>query len=145
VPRYKILRLDDRRSGPLKGIVRSDNESWNSLEEALNELGETGWEIAIPVYGPVPGREHQGDNWLEAIILFNKVHSASDDLDRRIAKVKEIIAEAEQDMASNPEDSPKNRAAKSQIQMSSKYLGQLLEEKEKSGKPSGCAGPREGE
>jgi len=56
--------LDDRRSGPLKGIVRSDNESWNSLEEALNELGETGWEIAIPVYGPVPGREHQGCRFL---------------------------------------------------------------------------------
>jgi len=103
------------------------------LEDALNELGEAGWEIATPVYGPVPGREHQGDNWLEALILVNKSASASDDLDRRIAKVKEIIAEAERDLKTNPEESAEHRAAKSQIQMSSKYLEQLLKEKEQSG------------
>lgn len=130
---YKILRLDNRRSAPLGSVVTSDNESWNSLEDALNELGEAGWEIATPVYGPVPGREHQGDNWLEALILVNKSASASDDLDRRIAKVKEIIAEAERDLKTNPEESAEHRAAKSQIQMSSKYLEQLLKEKEQSG------------
>ena len=46
---YKILRLDNTRDNPLAGIVRSENESWNSLEEALNELGEAGWEISTPI------------------------------------------------------------------------------------------------
>jgi hypothetical protein len=105
VPQYKILRLDDRRTHPLQGIVRSSNETWNSLEEALNELGAAGWEINLPVYGPVPGREHQGDSWMEALILLNKVGSASDDLDRRIAKVKEVIAEAKYDLENMPEGS----------------------------------------
>jgi len=130
VTQYKILRLDNQRKHPLQGNVWSNNETWNSLEDALNELGAAGWEINLPVYGPVPGgRDHQGDSWMEALILENKICTASDDLDRRIAKVKEIIEEAKHDLENTPEGSPKYLSAKSQIQMSSKYLEKLLDEK----------------
>lgn len=51
MPIYKILILDTRRGSPLSGIVESkyygisEYERWNSLEEALNELAEAGWEV----------------------------------------------------------------------------------------------------
>ncbi len=56
MPTYKVLYLDDRRQKALSGLVRShDGETWDSPIHALNDLGASGWEIQLPIYGPVPG------------------------------------------------------------------------------------------
>jgi hypothetical protein len=49
------------------------DRSWDSLEEALNDLGRAGWKIETPIYGPVPGRGHEGETWLEALVLVKEV------------------------------------------------------------------------
>ncbi len=101
--RFKILRLDHQRSGILAGVVRSDDEFWDSLEDALNELGEAGWEISTPVYGPTSGSVYKGDHWLEALILRAPDTSLSADLTRRIEKTKSIIRETELELANDAE------------------------------------------
>lgn len=128
---YKVLRLNANRQGPLSCYVSSDNEDWSSLEIALNELGATGWEINFPVYGPVPGRDHQGDSWLEALVLVNRNSDAAQGLERRIQKIKQIIADTEVILQRNKEKSPEYRAAKDTLENTKNYLQQLLEEQRK--------------
>lgn len=70
---YKILRLESHRKAPLECVVRTGDKSWDSLEEALNDLGRAGWKIEIPIYGPVPGRGHAGETWLEAFVLVKEI------------------------------------------------------------------------
>ncbi len=70
---YKILRLDFHRKAPLECVVRAGDASWDSLEDALNTLGQEGWKIETPIYGPVPGRGHEGETWLEALVLVKEV------------------------------------------------------------------------
>lgn len=75
---YKILRLESHRKDPLECVIRTENKSWDSLEEALNDLGRTGWKIETPIYGPVPGRGHEGETWLEALVLVKEVINVDD-------------------------------------------------------------------
>jgi hypothetical protein len=70
---YKILRLESHRKAPLECVVRTVDRSWDSLEEALNDLGRAGWKIETPIYRPVPGRGHEGETWLEALVLVKEV------------------------------------------------------------------------
>ncbi len=94
---YKILYLDYRRNAPLSGAVESyyyglrKFEKWGSLEDALNELAKSGWEIDTPIYGPVPGRNRQGENWLEALILVNRTSDTAREIKRQIAKIEQQI------------------------------------------------------
>lgn len=129
MPHFKILRLNAHRNQPVGGTVHSSTEMWGSLEEALNELSAAGYTIALPVNGPVPGSEHNGAMWLEALILVNELASPIDDLDRRIGNVTKLIANAERDLASHAPNSPDWRSAKSQIEMSTPYLLKLQTER----------------
>ncbi len=70
---HKILRLESHRKAPLECVVRTVDESWDSLEEVLNALGRASWKIETPIYGPVPGRGHEGETWLEALVLVKEV------------------------------------------------------------------------
>lgn len=69
---YKILRLDLHRKAPLECVVQTADQSWDSLEEALNDLGRAGWKIETPIYGPVPSRGHEGETWVEAFVLVKE-------------------------------------------------------------------------
>lgn len=126
--RFKILRLDHQRSGILAGLVRSDDESWGSLDEALNELGETGWEIATPVYGPTSGTVYKGDHWLEALILRAPDTATFDDLTRRIEKTKSIIREKTLQLAQDAEGSPTERnSVEQELDRLRNSLGELMD------------------
>ena len=92
---YKILYLDSRRENDLSGIVRTeDNEGWNSLTDALNELSEYGWEINLPIYGPAPGGK-PGDQAVNAFILLNRNGTTLQECDRRIEHTKLELAVAQ--------------------------------------------------
>lgn len=61
------------QSFPEKGpfaFVRSDklNKSWD-LQEALDELGQEGWELCTTIYGPTGVRGANGDHFCEGFIL----------------------------------------------------------------------------
>ena len=80
---HKILHLGLERRAPLECDVWTADKRWDSLEEALNDLGREGWKIETPVYGPVPGRGHEGETWLEAVVLAKEVAD--------VARVEEAV------------------------------------------------------
>lgn len=93
--RHKILFLDEDRRAVLSGTVRSsDGEEWLSLVDALDNLSTTGWEIALPVYGPVtvPGVTGQEPH---AFIVSNADDDDSKEHQRRVAYLDGLISDAE--------------------------------------------------
>jgi len=95
VKRHKILYLDEGRRAVLSGTVKSnDGEEWESLVDALDNLSTTGWEIALPVYGPVtvpgvPGQEP------DAFIVVNDAYDDSKERQRRVEYLDGLISAAE--------------------------------------------------
>ncbi len=95
MPVYKVLYLDDRREKAFSGLVRADdNERWDSPIEALNELAAGGWELVLPIYGPIPGRDRSGQ-FIEALLLFNKNGTRAQDVQRRVERTRGQILAAE--------------------------------------------------
>jgi len=44
-------------------------KTWDSLQEALDELGLEGWDLQTCIYGPTGERDMQGDHFCEAFIF----------------------------------------------------------------------------
>ena len=107
MPIYKILQFDNRRTSDLEGMVEgrfhglNEWERWGSLEEALNELAQAGWEIDETIYGPVPGGDHQGDSWIVALVLINKTSDMNREVERQIR-----IVERNMEIAKNETNCP---------------------------------------
>ena len=56
--------------GPLSKIrSRKLNKTWNTLQDALDELGSQGWGISNTIYGPTGMGEHYGDHYCESFIM----------------------------------------------------------------------------
>ena len=131
MPIYKILRLDSHRHAPLSGIVESEYhapnkyERWHSLEEALNELAEAGWEVDTPIYGPVPGRGHEGETWLEGLILVNRSANTAQEIRRQIEKVERRLTEERRALESGTVESSMEKV---KTEQSVKELSSILEE-----------------
>jgi hypothetical protein len=107
MPLYKVLRFGSDRYDS-RGSVESEEERWDSLEAALRELSEVGWEIEMPIYNPVPGESRQaGAEWLEALLLVNHSLDASQELERQVDKAEEKLAEAKKEYDSSNEKSKK--------------------------------------
>ena len=79
----------------------------------------------------MPGRMHQGYQWLEALILKGNNVSSVDDLARRIEKVKSIICDAEHELSCHAKDSITYKAAMSQLNISKNYLKELTDKRDK--------------
>ena len=99
---YKILHIDRGWGEQLGKDVKAEYhaireyEVWSSLEEALSELAETGWEVDIPVYGPFPLRatsETTCGNWMEALILVNRSADISREVQRQIRRTERLLEE----------------------------------------------------
>jgi len=102
MPIYKVLRFRGFPNKDSRGAVetrlngnskdKSETRIWGSLEEALEELGEAGWEIQTPVYNPVSeSAKDTGGAWLEALILVNRSLDASQELARQIDRAKKDL------------------------------------------------------
>ena len=51
--------------------VRADKvkQSWDTLQDALDELGQQGWDLCITIYGPTRERAGPGEHYCEGLIL----------------------------------------------------------------------------
>jgi Domain of unknown function (DUF4177) len=51
--------------------VRADKvkQSWDTLQDALDELGQQGWDLCTTIYGPTRERAGPGEHYCEAFIL----------------------------------------------------------------------------
>jgi len=97
---YKILYLNQRRENVLSGFVYSDDdERWESLVHALNDLSSVGFDVHTPVYGPSPAGQV-----IEAFLLASASATPPADLERRINRAKALLAKGEADLAALPGD-----------------------------------------
>ena len=92
---YKVIYMNDQREKVLSGAVRADDgERWESLVQALNNLGSIGFEVETPIYGSVIKAAGVGQI-IEAFLLVNRSATAASDLERRIKRTKALVVDAE--------------------------------------------------
>jgi len=51
--------------------VRADKvkQSWDTLQNALDELGQQGWDLCTTIYGPTRERAGPGEHYCEGFVL----------------------------------------------------------------------------
>jgi hypothetical protein len=82
---YLVLQAD-AESGPFARVTAHKlNQSWETLQEALDELGQQAWELCTTIYSAT--REHRGpgEHYCEGFI-FKRIASS--------AEANAIVAEA---------------------------------------------------
>jgi len=75
-------------------VSDSHREYWNNLEEALAELGATGWEIVTPIYN-LGGSGKSIRQETDCFILVNKSEDLKKEKERLIKKLQDEITEAQ--------------------------------------------------
>ena len=82
----------------LSGSITTDHdESWASLDEALNDLGQLGYQITTPIYGP---GSKAGEQVAEALILTSNA-TAADDLKRQTGHCERLLQAARTEAANS--------------------------------------------
>jgi hypothetical protein len=82
---YLVLQAD-AENGPFARVTAHKlNQSWETLQEALDELGQQAWELCTTIYSAT--REHRGpgEHYCEGFI-FKRIASS--------AEANAIVAEA---------------------------------------------------
>jgi hypothetical protein len=66
---YLVLQAR-AENGPF-GPVSADKvkQSWETLQEALDELGQQGWDLCTTIYGPTRERSGPGEHYCEGFIF----------------------------------------------------------------------------
>jgi hypothetical protein len=82
---YLVLQTDAERGPFARVTVHKLNQSWETLQEALDELGQQAWELCTTIYSAT--REHRGpgEHYCEGFI-FKRMASS--------AEASAIVAEA---------------------------------------------------
>jgi hypothetical protein len=89
---YLVLQAD-AEAGPFARVTAHKlNQSWETLQAALDELGQHGWDLYTTIYSPT--REHQGpgEHYCEGFI-FKRI-AASADASAVVAEALEVVEEA---------------------------------------------------
>jgi hypothetical protein len=88
---YLVLQADEQ-AGPLARVTAHKlHQSWETLQEALDELGQYGWDLCTTIYSPT--REHRGpgEHYCEGLI-FKRMASSAEAM--ASAEAQAIVAEA---------------------------------------------------
>ena len=88
---YLVLQAD-AQDGPLARVTAHKlHQSWETLQEALDELGQYGWDLCTTIYSPT--REHRGpgEHYCEGLIFKRMASSAAASAS---AEAQAIVAEA---------------------------------------------------
>jgi hypothetical protein len=54
------------------------NQSWETLQEALDELGQHDWDLCTTIYGPTRERGGPGEHYCEGFIFKRMASSAGE-------------------------------------------------------------------
>lgn len=123
---YKILRFHLTREELLEGPVFAGDERWDSIDEALDELSAHGWDIQLPVYGPVR-HDAAAATRLDGLIMVNHAARRTTDLTRRITKLEALLEQQRQALAGSPDTSMRHRQLSGDIARNEAALRQLRE------------------
>lgn len=76
---YLVLQTD-AEAGPF-ARVRAEklNQSWETLQAALDELGQYAWDLCTTIYSPTRERGGPGEHYCEGFILKRGADAVGDD------------------------------------------------------------------
>jgi hypothetical protein len=75
---YLVLQ-SDAEEGPLARVTAHKlHRSWESLQEALDELGEDGWDLCTTIYSATRERSGAGEHYCEGFIFKRISHSSGE-------------------------------------------------------------------
>jgi len=89
---YLVLQAD-AEEGPFARVTAPKlQQSWETLQAALDHLGQAGWDLYTTIYSPT--REHRGpgEHYCEGLIF--KRLAASADTSAVVAEALEVVEEA---------------------------------------------------
>jgi hypothetical protein len=73
---YLVLQAD-AEDGPFARVRAPKlNKSWETLQEALDELGQQEWDLCTTIYGPTRERGGPGEHYCEGFILKRMAYAA---------------------------------------------------------------------
>jgi hypothetical protein len=73
---YLVLQAD-AEAGPFARVrVQKLNQSWETLQAALDELGRQEWDLYTTIYGPTKERSGPGEHYCEGFILKRVLYAA---------------------------------------------------------------------
>jgi hypothetical protein len=75
---YLVLQAEADQ-GPLARVrAQKLNQSWSSLQDALDELGQHEWDLCTTIYSATKERNGPGEHYCEGFILKRMLHAAGD-------------------------------------------------------------------
>ena len=66
---YLVLHAEAEQGALVRVRAEKLNQSWETLREALDELGQQEWDLYTTVYGPTKERGGPGEHYCEGFIL----------------------------------------------------------------------------
>ena len=88
---YLVLQ-GDAEAGPFARVTTHKlNQSWETLQEALDELGHHGWDLCTTIYSATREQRGPGEHYCEGFI-FKRMASSAEAM--ASAEASAIVAEA---------------------------------------------------
>jgi hypothetical protein len=104
---YLVLQAE-AESGPFARVTAPKlQQSWETLQAALDDLGQYGWDLCTTIYSATREQRGPGEHYCEGFI-FKRLASAADA--RAAAEARAIVAEA-RDLVEQEGDGREHRPA----------------------------------
>jgi hypothetical protein len=73
---YLVLQAEAEQGALARVRVEKLNQSWETLQAALDELGQQAWDLYTTIYGPTKERGGPGEHYGEGFILKRRSSTA---------------------------------------------------------------------
>jgi hypothetical protein len=88
---YLVLQAE-AESGPFTRVIAHKlNQSWETLQAALDDLGQHGWDLCTTIYSATREQRGPGEHYCEGFIFKRTVSAAEA---HAAAEARAIVAEA---------------------------------------------------
>lgn len=88
---YLVLQADAEEGAFGRVSAPKLNQSWNTLQDALDELGQQEWDLYTTIYSPTREQSGRGEHYCEGFIFKRMASSAEVSAS---AEASAIVAEA---------------------------------------------------
>jgi hypothetical protein len=74
---YLVLQADAELGAFGRVSAQKLNRSWETLQEALDELGQQGWDLYTTIYSPTKERNGPGEHYCEGFIFKRSLYAGA--------------------------------------------------------------------
>ena len=75
---YLVLQADAEQGAFARVSAQKLNRSWETLQEALDELGQQEWDLCTTIYSATKEQGGPGEHYCEGFILKRLVYAAGE-------------------------------------------------------------------